>query len=78
MSSVIIKVTDDPRDHPTVREAWDEWNRNVPESFWDVAVWPPRGPDGIEPSLVWPVSLDVGNRFQIWAHGYAAALRDSQ
>lgn len=64
----------DPRDNERVRAAWDEWNRNTPESFWDVAVWPRQVPGGIEPSIVAGVSLDVGNRYEIWAHAYAACL----
>lgn len=77
MSAEVVHKDNDPRDNETIRAAWDEWNRNTPESFWDVAVLPRRTPGGIEPSIMWPVLLDVANRFEIWAHGYAAAMRDA-
>lgn len=58
----VTTVVDDPRDDPAVRAAWDKWNHHIPECFWDVAVW-------VDGAATFG-SLDVANRYEIWAHAY--------
>lgn len=62
----MVHVTDDPRDHARIREAWTRWSRTKPETFWDATIWRDDCPVS--------GSLDVANRYEIFAHVYLAAL----
>lgn len=49
--------------------AWDEFNRNTHESFWDVAIWP-RGGNGWSAGV-----LDVADRKRIFTAAFASLGR---